>query len=579
MNTCPNCNSGNVRPLSFCARCGTEKAAGAAGKCSHCGSGKTQSGTFCQDCGTEVPTQAEGMGFDFSDSPQEPASRPKKSPPPVPQKSAKSGASWDQSRRSSYNPGMPPARKNEATPYAGPDRRARSRSTDVTKPIPVGGPQVTPQQAMAGLQGQPPAQQAPQPSSQQAPGTRRRTGSSTQQLTPQGMDPTAQQQTFDVSIPGVGTYRTSATDPQRAALAIQAHLQSGGDPDVPPNQARSFNHNQFQVKATTESTAGGSIGAGPQLPLGELGLEHFRALVNKRLSEIVRKKEGGGGYNLYSPNKGKRKKSKPVGEFPTRLAAKRAELARFPPKDPEQLKRARKRLDKLAKDPKKRQDAERKELSAKKPKRVGKAAGERKAKKEALIQLMASQISERLFREDEVPGSPWDERIANLHPNALSKDKKLHRFHQGMEKASVGALGDSHKALAKVLRGLARVNPGEIGIDPNRGKMFMPVGLDVDGDEIGPVHLYIDGGNVCIEVSEEAREAIASLDPRMAQDLRGGLMSFQEDHLPKIDRAKKAWSERDSYLDKLHQRLEKSFGGMSDVEHHLMRQMMNKRRR
>ena len=44
-----------------------------------------------------------------------------------------------------------------------------------------------------------------------------------------------------------------------------------------------------------------------------------------RISEIVRKKAGGGGYNLYSPNKGKKKNPKPVGEFPTRIAAKRAE--------------------------------------------------------------------------------------------------------------------------------------------------------------------------------------------------------------------------------------------------------------
>ena len=517
------------------------------------------------------------MDFDFSDSPQEPTSKPKKSPPPIPQKSTKSGASWDQSRRSSYNPGMPP-RKDEVAPNGGPERRARSRSTDVTKPIPVGGPQVTPQQAIAGLQQARPPAPAPQPSAvPTAP--RSRAGTATQQLTPQGEDPAAQQQTFDVSIPGVGTYRTTAADPQRAALAIQAHLQSGGDPDVPPNQARSFNHNQFQVKATTEASAGGSIGAGPQRPLGELGLEHFRALVNARLQEIVRKKEGGGGYNLYSPNKGKRKNPKPVGEFPTRLAAKRAELARFPPKDPEQLKRARKRLDKLQKDPKKRQEKERQELSAKRPKRSGRAAGERKARKEALIKMMAAELTERLFREDEVPASAWDERIANLHPDAMSQDKKLHRYHQGMEKASIGALGDSHRALAKVLRGLAKVHPGDIGVDPDRGKMFMPVGLDVDGSEVGPVHLYVDGGNVCIEVSPEAREAISALDPVTAKDLRGGLMSFQEDHLPKIDRAKKAWSERDSYLDKLHQRLEKSVNGMSGVELHLARQMMNKRRR
>lgn len=504
------------------------------------------------------------MDFDTSDTPQEPTPAKKKGPPSaVPVKRNPALAN----KGHAYNPGMPP-KKNEATP----------RSRTATQPVPMTGQ--PPQQ-----QGTAPPAQFPtgtaRPTAQAAPqaAPRRRANSPTQQLTPQGTVPGTPEQSYDVKIPGVGTFRTQASDPQRAALAIDAYLKGGNDPDVPAQSARSFDHSQFQVSATQESTAGGSIGAGPQRPLGELGLEAFRMLVNQRIQEIVRKKEGGGGYNLYSPNKGKKKTAKPVGEFPTRLAAKRAELARFPPKDPEQLKRARKRLDKLSKDPKKRQEKERQELSSKKPRRSGKAAGERKARKEALIQRMAAELSERLFREDELPGSPWDERIGGLHPDALSQDKKLHRFHQGMEKASLGALGDGHKTLAKVLRGIAKVHPGDVGRDPDRGKMFMPMNLDVDGTEVGPVHLYIDGGHVCIEVSPEAREAIAGLDPVMAKDLRGGLMSFQEDHLPKIDKARSAWNERDTYLDKLHQRLEKTVGGLSPVELHLAKQMMAKRRR
>lgn len=488
----------------------------------------------------------------------------------------------------SHLPGLPPERrKNEAdgnTPFGGsraqraqrPTQQIDMGKTPRTAPVapPARAPQVTPPRAN-------PMAQPPQASTQPP---RRRGPKDTMQLQP-GMTEPAQrpapaktmpgEKSWSVTVAGAGVYNVPAPDEQTARTRAADFLASGGDPDV---AGKTFPPEAFQV-GPSESSAGGSIGAGPQRPLGELGLEIFRQLVNQRLQEIVRKKEGGGGYNLYSPNKGKKKKSKPVGEFPTRLAAKRAELARFPPKDPEQLKRARKRLDKLAKDPKKRQDAERKELSVKKPKRSGKAAGERKARKEAIIASMASSLRERLFREDEVPGSPWDERIANLHPSALSKDKKLHKYHQGMEKASVAALGDGSKVLSKMLRGLARANPGEIGIDSGRGKMFMPVGLDVDGTEVGPIHLYIDGGNVCIEISQEAREAIAGLDPRTAQDLRGGLMSFQEDALPKIDRAKRAWNERDSYLDSLHQRLEKTFGGMSDVEHHLVRQLMAKRRR
>lgn len=487
--------------------------------------------------------------FDLSDTPREPAMPRRKGPPPLPYQrpNKKMGAPHQ------LNPGMPP-RKDEATPFGGPERRSTT-TTATTAP---------------------------------AGGERRRARSDTSQFqmrpnTPL-MKPGASQpvqtepgeHAWDVYVDGAGVYKVPASDEQTAKQRAAEWLASGGDPEV---AGRKFDPSAFQAVRGESSTVGGSVGSGPQRQLSAEGLAIFREMVNTRIKEIVRKKEGGGGYNLYSPNKGKKRSPKPVGEFPTRMAAKRAELARFPPKDPEQLKRARKRLDKLAKDPKKRIDKEKEELRSKGPKRSGKSQGERKSRKESLVRQMAADISERLFREDEVPASAWDERISNLHPDAMSQDKKLHRYHQGMEKASVGALGDSHRILAKALRGLAKVHPGDIGVDPDRGKMFMPVGLDVDGTEVGPIHLYVDGGNVCIEVSQEAREAISALDPVMAKDLRGGLMSFQEDHLPKIDRAKRAWSERDSYLDKLHQKLEKSVGGMSGVELHLARQLMNKRRR
>lgn len=305
--------------------------------------------------------------------------------------------------------------------------------------------------------------------------------------------------------------------------------------------------------------------------------EAFVAAVRSMVREVVRKKAGGGGFALYAPNKGKKKNPKPVGEFPTRLAAKNAELARFPPKDPEQLKKMRARLDKIKKDPKKRAAVEKQDLTGnRKTKRSGAPARERKKRKESLVRLMTQDLHERLFHEDEVPGSPWDERMASLHPDAISSDRRLHMLHRGMEKASIGALGDAHKGLSKVLRGMVKVNPGDISFDSDRKKTFMPVMLDCDGMEIGPVHLYVDGGHIKIEVSKDARAAIAQLEPDTARDLRGGLMSFEEDHLPRIDGAQKAWAARDSYLDRLHGRLEKHAAGLSGVEHHLMKGLLTK---
>ena len=390
-----------------------------------------------------------------------------------------------------------------------------------------------------------------------------------------------------------------------------------------------------KARMRPEGASVGAMGAN-----GPAGRDRFKEAVKTMVREIVRKKAGGGGYALYAPNKGKKKSPKPVGEFPTRLAAKNAELARFPPKDPEALKAARAKLDKLRKDPKKQAAAERADLSGrKKPKRTGVPARDRKKRQESFVRLMARDlherlfseagfglgksgkpkhpsdledspsrqgshyprssaydkavpdrnpkksrrdhmtgrpVTERLFHDDEVPGSPWDEKISSLHPDAISSDRKLHALHRGMEKASIGALGDAHKGLSKVLRGVVKVNPGDIAFDSERKKTFMPVMLDCDGMEIGPVHLYVDGGHIKIEVSREAREAIAQLEPDTARDVRGGLMSFEEDHLPKIDGAQKAWAERDRYLDKLHGRLEKHASEMSGVEHHLMKGLLTK---
>lgn len=550
--------------------------------------GYTDTGT---DGHLDVPLELEDMEFDVSDTPAErPTSSRKKSPPPIPTKSNKAGASWDQNKRSAYNPGMPP-RRNEATP-AMPDRRSRSRADSPTRPVPMTGPQVTPQQAaqdikMRGQQTQQTPQRSSTPPGQfkQAPGgpvgpgqytpapTRNQTKTGQFNVAPNtplqaasAPAPKTQpgEQAWDVYVNGGGVYKVPAPDEQTAKTRAMDYLSGGGDPD---SAGKKFSPDDFQVSRSTH---------GESRSLSAEGLAIFKHLVSKRIQEIVRKKEGGGGYNLYAPNKGKKKNPKPVGEFPTRTAAKRAELARFPPKDPETLKKARKRLDKLAKDPKKQQATARKELSAKTPRRSGKAAGERKSRKESIISRISQELTERLFREDDMPGSPWDERISGLDP---SSDKKLHKYHQGMDNASTGALGDSHKALAKALRGMARVNPGDVMRDPDRGKMFMPIMLDVDGDEIGPIHLYVDGGHVKIEISPEARESIGSLEPNRSRDLRGGLMSFQEDHLPKIDRAKKAWDERDSHLDSLHQRLDKMVGGMSPAELHLMKQMLRNRRK
>lgn len=467
------------------------------------------------------------MQWDNSDvEPAQPAARRTGRPPPIPIK-VKDASGRPVSGRKL--PGM-----GEATAQQPAPPQSRRRRSDVTQPPPMAG-------------------------------TPRPPGPTDYEPTPADRSPIKLEpgeRSFDVFIPGDGTYRVPARDEAEAISRMKEFLAGQGE------------RREVQMRATLSPVGNEGATAG-DMGTNAPGLDEFKDAVRRGVREIVRKKKGGGGFALYAPNKGKKKNPKPVGEFPTRFAAKKAELARFPPKDPEQLKRARARLDKISKDPKKRADAERKDLAGvKEPKRSGAPARSRKARKEGIVRLLARDLQERLFHDEEVPGSPWDEHMTSLHPDAISSDRKLHALHRGMEKASIGALNDACKGLTKALRGVVRVHPGDVSFDDERKKTFMAVMMDVDGFEIGPVHLYVDGGHVRIELSGDAREAITQLEPDLARDLRGGLMTFEEDHLPRIDGAQRAWRDRDTYLDKLHARLSKHAAGMSDVEHHIMKGLL-----
>lgn len=457
------------------------------------------------------------MSWDNSDvEPSQPGRRDPRRPPPIPVRVR------DASGRPVARRGLPGVQRTEAAPAASP----------------FGGPTAA----------------------------RRRPDKPTREIFVQG--------SFDVTVPGQGTFRVPAKTAEEARTAVVTWFEQDADsPEHPTGHPMQLDPQQLTVARSPkeEGVGAGALGGQPQASTDDASL---REAIDAVVREIVRKKKGGSGYVLYGPNPKKKKRPKPSGTFATRLAAKRAELNRFPPKDPEQLKRAKARLDKLAKNPKARANDI---ANRQRPKRSGPPEHDRKkAKREGLARALGRDICERLFHDEEVPGSPWDERVAAMHPNVLASDKKLSGLHKGMEAASIGALGDAHKGLSKALRGMAKVQPGDIAHDPQRGKTFMPVTLDCDGTEVGPVHLYIDGGHVKIEVSQDARQQIADMEPASARDLRGGLMSFEEDHLPKIDQARKAWAERDGYLDKLHGRLEKHASGLSDVEHHLMRQLLSR---
>lgn len=477
----------------------------------------------------------EDMDWDISDTPQEPVTSPSRRPPPVPAKALRQPSRTNQRAL----PGLPP--KREATSKA----PAKFNDDDMGD------------------------EWADQPTKVQRP--------IGPQLTANHTSPSGK---WDVHLPQGGILRIPAENAEAARQIAAAWMkeQPGADGAAALGDRGDVDTSKFQVSPTKESSSGGV--AGFQAPMGGKG-DELREMIRQAFHEIVRKKEGGGGYVLYGPNKGKKKQAKPAGEFPTRLAAKRAELARFPPKDADQLKKTRKRIDKLTKDPKKRAEAEKRDLTGRKPvKKSRKSAGARKkATRESLTRGMAAALAERLFREEEIAGSPWDSKISNLSPDAVASDKRLAALHKAMHKGSTSALMDAHKGLAKAMRGLAKVLPGEIAMDDNRQKMYVPVMLDVEGNEVGPVHFYVDGGHVRCEVSQDCRNMLGEMDPDYARDIRGGLMSFQEDALPKIDHARKAWMDRDSYLDKLQAKLDKHVGGMSAIEVHLAKQLLARNRR
>lgn len=139
--------------------------------------------------------------------------------------------------------------------------------------------------------------------------------------------------------------------------------------------------------------------------------EALRSAIRQNLPEIVRKKEGGGGYVLYAPNeKGRKRKKnpKPVGEFPTRAAAKKAELARFPPKGGTQLKRARKEVDRLLKDPKKAQAQDRKDMRARPPKQTAAPKRAPRPQTEALDRVIGKMVAEELrLRQEAIGTGMW----------------------------------------------------------------------------------------------------------------------------------------------------------------------------
>lgn len=319
----------------------------------------------------------------------------------------------------------------------------------------------------------------------------------------------------------------------------------------------------------------------------------FRQMVRSRVREVVRKKAGGGGYVLYSPNQGKKKQAKPVGNFPTKLGAKKAELARFPPKDPGKLKRLRKEIDRLLKDPKKRAEKERAASKEKGTDTPHEKKPHTKAKKEGvdhraatlaedrkmLAYLVRSYVNESLFREERT-GSDWDEYIGRLSKQALTGDKRFQGLQKGIEKKTEKVLKDALSAIAKsVDRKKVKIKDLGVRAHAEQGKTYLAFSATVGQAKVEPIAIYIEGGVPKIELSDQAKAALTEADPNDSRLFRADLVAVQERVLDRMDELEKAVIARDRYLEKLEDNVDGFVAGLSPLEVSLLKQVLVKKYR
>ena len=275
-----------------------------------------------------------------------------------------------------------------------------------------------------------------------------------------------------------------------------------------------------------------------------------REVVRKKLKEIVRKKPGGGGYVLYKPNSGKKKKPEPAGSFPTLLGAKQAELNRFPPKDPGRLNRLRKTVNRLS---------------------------HPKAGKKESVDLLRGTIRalviEALFREEST-GSKWDDRMSGLSPKALAADNRLQKLVGNIQSVTADVLKGAFGSIKKALKGIATLDGGEVKYNAEGGKTYMSLTADVDGTSVGPIYVYVEHGVPKIEISDQAKATFSKIDPEKAKRLRAELVAVQEAVPKNVKHLAAAIAARDEYLTSQEDSIDEIISGLGPLGLTIMKKLL-----
>ena len=331
--------------------------------------------------------------------------------------------------------------------------------------------------------------------------------------------------------------------------------------------------------------------------------EHaIRSLVETKVKEVVRKKAGGGGYVLYAPNKGKKSAAKSVANFPTKMGAKKAELARYPPKDPAKLKRLRHEIDRLMKDPKKRAEKERqanKEKGTVTQKDLTQKTKKTKKEGTELIGMMLESVRrpgsnitedffhraiisqciiEGLFREEKT-GSEWDDYIAKVSSKVLTGDSKFVKLQKNIEKRTEQILQSAFNTINKAVKRDAKIKSFGVKKDEGIGKTYLAFSATFDNVAVEPIYIYVEAGVPKIEVSDQAKVALTKASPEKSKLFRAELVTVQERVLDKMEDLSKAISARDTYLEKIEDEVDKFVAGLTPLQVSLLKQLLVKKYR
>ena len=307
-----------------------------------------------------------------------------------------------------------------------------------------------------------------------------------------------------------------------------------------------------------------------------------RHVAQKKVKEVVRKKPGGGGYILYAPNKGKKGPAKVTGNFPTKMGAKRAELARYPPKDPGKLARLRKEVERLMKDPKKDDKKKKDQPTPAKKESLDLLHRGVLAQviKESLREYRSRVLSEGLFKEEgEKTGSEWDEYIKHLSKNSLSSDKKYNSLQRNIDKKTQGALTTAFNVIKKAVGKEVTLKNFGVKKSEELGKVYLGFSATIGNVAVEPIYIYIENGVPKIDLSSNAKVALTKAEPKDAKLFRAELVTVQERVLDEMDDITTAIQSRDKYLNKSQDGIDDYVSKLTPLQISILKQLLIKKYR